>query len=161
MTRADVTAWVRRQLKKGTAPAADIRAHALNWGLPAAECDALLGEAPPPGTAPRPVPPPRPAGGVGTEVKALLSAAGLTASGGCGCEARAELADYNGLAWCRANVPVIAGWLRGAAAKQGWAAKLAAGLALVREGWFELADPFGSVVREAIRRAAAKETDRP
>jgi hypothetical protein len=53
-----------------------------------------------------------PDGGVGTEVKKILSRIGITASSTCQCNARAKKMDYMGIKWCEENVDAIVGWLR-------------------------------------------------
>lgn len=53
-----------------------------------------------------------PEGGVGTEVKKILSRIGITASPTCQCNARAKKMDYMGIKWCEENIDAIVGWLR-------------------------------------------------
>jgi hypothetical protein len=65
-------------------------------------------------------PPPfqRPSGGAGTELKALLSKIGITASPTCSCNKRAMLMDANGIEWCEQNVETICDWLAEESAKR-------------------------------------------
>lgn len=53
-----------------------------------------------------------PEGGVGTEVKKILSRIGITASPTCQCNARAKKMDYMGIKWSEENIDAIVGWLR-------------------------------------------------
>ncbi len=57
-------------------------------------------------------PPPGRTGGPGTELKALLRLAGITASPTCSCNARALQMDAWGEWECLRRVPEICGWLR-------------------------------------------------
>jgi len=64
-----------------------------------------------------------PTGGVGTELKKLLSWFGQYAAEGCNCQKHADTMDANGIAWCETNVDQIIGWLSEEAAKRsvlGW-----------------------------------------
>jgi hypothetical protein len=65
------------------------------------------------------LPQPPPSHGPGTELHAILSRFGLTASGDCKCNSRAALMDANGCDWCEANINEIVGWLRESAAERG------------------------------------------
>jgi len=60
----------------------------------------------------------RPAKGPGTELKKLLSLAGITATPGCKCNGRARVMDTKGPDWCEANLDTIVGWLREEATKR-------------------------------------------
>ena len=60
-----------------------------------------------------------PAGGPGTELKAMLAMLGISASPNCSCNARARLMDERGIEWCEANIDEIVGWLREEATKRG------------------------------------------
>lgn len=71
------------------------------------------------------------AGGVGTELKKLLSRLGITAQPGCSCLARANAMDARGVPWCRANVETIVDWLQEEAAKRGLPFVRLAGKAIV------------------------------
>lgn len=61
----------------------------------------------------------RNAGGVGTELKKLLSKLGIVATPNCSCNARAKLMDNNGIEWCENNQDLIIDWLREEARKRG------------------------------------------
>jgi len=74
---------------------------------------------PKPGFVPPQPEPTQPSHGPGTELHALLSRFGLTASGDCKCNSRAALMDANGCDWCEANINEIVGWLRESAADRG------------------------------------------
>jgi len=71
-------------------------------------------------------------GSVGTELKKLLAIAGIEATPGCACNARAAEMDRNGLDWCEANIDTIVGWLREQAQARGLPFLDAAGRLLVR-----------------------------
>lgn len=61
-----------------------------------------------------------PAGGPGTELKALLAAWGITSSPTCSCNARAAEMDRRGSDWCASDegMKTILGWLREEATKR-------------------------------------------
>lgn len=56
--------------------------------------------------------------GTGTELKALLSKIGITASSTCSCNAKAEIMNRQGIAWCEENVETICDWLQEEATKR-------------------------------------------
>ena len=62
--------------------------------------------------------PPKPAGGAGTELKAMLKMIGITSSPTCSCNKRAKTMDENGLEWCKENIPQIVTWLQEEAKKR-------------------------------------------
>jgi hypothetical protein len=93
------------------------------------------------------------AGGPGTELHKLLAAFGLRDFGGCPCRRRAAEMDAKGVAWCRANLDTIAGWLVEAAAHH----PLLKYLARNWLGRLLLKYLARAVVREAIRRAEKKQ----
>ena len=87
--------------------------------------------------------PPKPQGGVGTELLAMLGWLTFLKTPGktCGCARRAAEMDRNGTAWAEANEPAMIGMLR--------------------EGAKELCVPFHELptryaIRIAITRAKAK-----
>ena len=89
-------------------------------------------------------------GGPGTELAAILTAAG---AGECSaCELRAAQMDAWGVDGCRANRATICGWLAQAAIRAPWGEAIRSGSYLRRQPWFQTCDPFGSLVDEAIRR---------
>ena len=59
-----------------------------------------------------------PAGGPGTELKAMLAMLGISASPNCSCNARARKMDEMGSGWCKENVGTIVGWLQEEAHKR-------------------------------------------
>ena len=59
-----------------------------------------------------------PQGGVGTELKALLSKIGIKSSPTCSCNKRAKIMDENGIEWCEQNVKTICDWLAEESAKR-------------------------------------------
>lgn len=131
--------------------------------LAAAEIQALQarGELPPQQVA-------TPAGGPGTELKALLARLGLGAdwrSGkGCGCDDLAAQMDVWGVEGCRQNAGLIVEHLRGQQAKLGWLEylKVAANAALEGlAGKVDWGDPAPGLLAEAIRLAEAKAVREP
>jgi hypothetical protein len=56
--------------------------------------------------------------GVGTELKALLSKVGITASPTCSCNTKAEIMNRQGISWCEENVETICDWLQEEATKR-------------------------------------------
>jgi hypothetical protein len=69
--------------------------------------------------------------------------------------------DRNGVAWCKEKQEEIAAYLREGQDQFGWREKVAAALMAVRQPWFSLTDPFGSIVSEAIRLAELQEQAAP
>lgn len=65
-------------------------------------------------------PPPKPPGGAGTELKAILATFGVDAGPSCGCGSHAAMMDAYGLGWCRDNIEQIVTWLVDEAKKRGW-----------------------------------------
>jgi hypothetical protein len=57
-------------------------------------------------------------GGVGTELKALLSAIGIKAKPNCSCNTKARVMDERGISWCESNKGVIVRWLQDEAKKR-------------------------------------------
>ncbi len=99
------------------------------------------------------------AGGPGSELAAILSAAGYEAVG-CGCVIRAAEMDRWGVDGCRLRRAEIAGWLAEQRALRGWVDLLPGLWRMVKSGairWLNPLDPLGSLVDEAISRAEAKE----
>jgi hypothetical protein len=70
--------------------------------------------------------------GVGTELKQLLAALGISESAGCDCKAKATLMDSKGIEWCEANADEIVGWMRDEAKKRGIPFFDAAGKAVLK-----------------------------
>lgn len=73
----------------------------------------------------RPLPPPPPDGGPGTELKKLLAWFGITATGECPCNSRAAKMDSLGSQWVRDNLDTVVGWLEEEADKRGPIIRLA------------------------------------
>ena len=66
-------------------------------------------------------PPPKPAGGPGTELMAILSGMGINATeSGCKCKSRAAAMDLYGVPWCRQNLDEIVSWLIEEAERRKW-----------------------------------------
>ena len=70
--------------------------------------------------------------GVGTELKKILKAVGITASPGCSCNKRARTMDNNGIPWAEENIDIIVGWLREEAERRGMPFVDIGGRALVK-----------------------------
>lgn len=100
---------------------------------------------------------PCPDAGPGTELKARLAELGITDTDDCGCDAKVCQMDRWGVAGCREHRRDIVGWLKAQQMRRGWGAKLTAAAVAVRQPWFRLLDPLGSLVDEALRRAEEKE----
>ncbi|NDD53466.1 hypothetical protein EBZ39_06265 [bacterium] len=60
----------------------------------------------------------RPQPGPGEELKKLLAKIGIKATPNCSCNARANIMDARGVAWCKENESTIVGWLREEAEKR-------------------------------------------
>ena len=74
-----------------------------------------------------------PAGGVGSELKAILEALWITPASGCQCQANALTMDQKGPEWVRNNTETVLGWLRSAARKRGLPFFDAIGLVLIKQ----------------------------
>lgn len=102
--------------------------------------------------------PVRRTGGVGTELKSLLSSIGINPAG-CRCDERARLLDSWEIEGCREKKGEIVSWLRGEYRRVGWATVLTAvGKAITTGLAFRLSvtDPVPDLIDEAIRRAEEK-----
>ena len=71
-------------------------------------------------------------GGVGSNLKKLLSRIGITSTPNCSCNARAAMMDTFGIGWCEENLEYLVGFLREEAAKRKLPFIDAAGRALVK-----------------------------
>lgn len=91
-------------------------------------------------------------GGPGTEIKALLSRVGITATPTCSCNARAREMDDRGIEWCEAHLDEIVGWLREEAAKRKLPFFDAAGRVLVRRA-------IANARKEQARAEEAKQAE--
>lgn len=114
------------------------------------------------GAAARPtMPPPAPADGPGTELRALIASLGLTERPGCRCKAIAAEMNRAGAAGCRQHRSAFVARLKANADRwYGWgdwvragANALASGLAF-RLDW---SDPLGGLFDEAVCRAEEKQ----
>lgn len=56
----------------------------------------------------------------GSELKKLLAAFGVIPAKGCNCAAWATMMNARGLAWCRANVALLAQMMTREAQQRGW-----------------------------------------
>jgi hypothetical protein len=108
----------------------------------------------------RPAPqPPRPAGGPGTELKALLAELGIVPTRSCECNRKAEEMDRLGVGGVRRDRDRIVAWLREAQRKRSWGQQLAAAAKALASGlaWkLDPLDPAPGILEEALRRAGAK-----
>jgi hypothetical protein len=94
--------------------------------------------------------------GPGTELRKMLESIGVNAAPGCDCKARQAQMDIWGVEECRNHREEIIGWMRDGQGRWGWAAKIKAAALAVQTGLaFKLnpADPFPTLIDEAIRRA--------
>jgi len=71
-------------------------------------------------------------GGVGSNLKKILSRIGITSTPNCSCNARAAMMDTFGIEWCEENLEYLVGFLREEAAKRKLPFIDAAGRALVK-----------------------------
>lgn len=94
--------------------------------------------------------------GPGTELHTLLDSLSCRPDPNCPCFWRMGVMNRRGVAGCRETRAEIEGWIREAAEKWSWVAKLpvAAKLAIVA-GTSAISDPVAWVVGEAIRRSEA------
>jgi hypothetical protein len=95
----------------------------------------------------------------GTKLHEVLAEVGISGDDDCGCSAFAATMNAWGVEGCRANRQVIIQRLQDAAINHGWDAAIAAPSLLIKP-WFNIVDPFGAIVDEAIRKAcnSAKRT---
>jgi hypothetical protein len=91
----------------------------------------------------------------GTSLAELIAEIGITDDGNCGCAAFAALMDAWGADGCRTNRDFIIERLQSAATSR-WIDAITSGGPILLTTWFRIADPFGSIVDEAIRRAEHK-----
>lgn len=107
----------------------------------------------PPRSPPTARPPRPPLGITGTKLKEVLAEVELTDFKGCGCTSRVSAMNSLGVQWCKDNRAGIVDWLRKAANKAGWLKRGMAAAMLIRQPWFKVSDPYGSIVDESIRRS--------
>lgn len=98
---------------------------------------------------------------VGDELTALLADLGIHDSAGCDCKKKATALNALGIDGCKERRAEIVAWLQEASGARGWWEKIAAGWRLLGEQWFSVADPYGSIVDEAIRRASVSPQANP
>lgn len=101
-------------------------------------------------------PPPKPAGGPGTELKKILAELGIKTDASCGCENKARQMDRWGVAGCREHFAEIVAWLQDAKKKTTWRKTLFATIKAATSGLALQLNPLdvaGSVIDLAIRRA--------
>lgn len=99
---------------------------------------------------------PPPGFGPGTELKGLLESIGIEQDPTCDCVARMEQMDRWGVEGCAKNRETIVAWLKKGQDRWNWKEKVAAAARAVTSGLalrLSLANPFGSLVDEAIRLA--------
>lgn len=98
-----------------------------------------------------PPPQPKPPGGPGTELMAILTSMGIDATeAGCKCKSRAAAMDTYGSAWCRQNLPEIIAWLVEEAERRKWP--------LIGTKWVKKAAEFAAkrLILAAIEKAEKK-----
>lgn len=99
-----------------------------------------------------------PADGPGTELKAMLAEIGVEAWEGCGCESLADDMNRWGAEGCREHRQTIVSHLKRKAGELPLLDLVKTPARVLRGSWAEaisILDPWGSLVDEAIRRAAA------
>lgn len=92
----------------------------------------------------------------GTELHTLLAGLGIEMPEECQCKARMQQMDAWGAGECRVRRSEIVDWLKESQREAGWLATWQAAKVAVRESWFRVVDPLGSIVDEAIKRAEVK-----
>jgi hypothetical protein len=97
--------------------------------------------------------------GVGSQIWLLLESLGVRHTPDCVCLTYAERLNAWGTAGCRLARAEILQHLRDNAGRYGWSAFATAAAKAVTTGavfsWLKISDPYGSLVDEAIRRAAS------
>jgi hypothetical protein len=91
----------------------------------------------------------------GTQLRLLIEDCKLKGDADCGCTQLEARMNQWGPDGCREHRAEIVAQLTRNYRKVTWTEKLYAGRGLLREKWFRIADPVGSFVDEAIRRAEA------
>jgi hypothetical protein len=99
--------------------------------------------------------------GPGTELKAMLDAIGVQEKADCSCKLVRRKMDEWGVAGCQdpANLAWIVAQMQANAAKYSWFEKVQVAMSAAASPLALVIDPldiYGSLVREAIRRADAK-----
>ena len=94
----------------------------------------------------------------GTELKDLLSSIGIESFYECNCNQWVVEMDRWGIEGCLRNRKKIIRQLRRGVKKRGWWDLIQTGKLAIKESWFKILDPIGSIVDEAIRRAEVKST---
>lgn len=87
---------------------------------------------------------PDPRGGVGTEIRQLLQAKGITDKDSCSCRAMAAKWDRLGIPWCEGHQPNLVAHLNKQAKARGWLMALKAKVGA------------GLLVKQAIENAKAR-----
>jgi hypothetical protein len=102
---------------------------------------------------------PAASGGPGTELAALLASLGIEEPPGCRCKAHARMMDEWGADGCVRRRGEILEWITEAYAKTGYFARAKAAALAVTTGLaktLDWADPAGSLLDEAVRRARSR-----
>lgn len=95
--------------------------------------------------------------GPGSQLWRVLESLGIEHTGTCQCLGRAEQMNAWGVAGCRQARAEIVDWMREGQSRYRWGDIAAAAAKAIASGlaWrLSLSDPYGSLVDEAIRRAA-------
>lgn len=98
--------------------------------------------------------------GPGWHLRQILKEAGAMSDHKCRCKERALAMDDWGVDGCLENREIIIKWMKEAAFSRWFHQQVAIGWSLAGKPWFRPLDPFGSIVDEAIRRAAAPPHDK-
>lgn len=92
----------------------------------------------------------------GRQLRRLLAENEIVGEDSCGCAVKAKQMDIWEVDGCKERRGEIIDWLRESASTKGWAEKIAAGVKLLGQSWFNPLDSYGSIVDEAIKRAEAR-----
>lgn len=95
----------------------------------------------------------RKGGRPGTELHELLQGLGVEMPAECPCRDRIQQMDAWGVDGCREHRATIIQWLTEAQQEAGWLSTLSVAWRACNQPWMRFADPLGSLVDEAVRRA--------
>lgn len=97
--------------------------------------------------------------GPGTAAHQIFSELGIKPKAGCKCGERIRQMNAWGIAGCIANRETIISWWREAYHEATILERARAGWAALSKPWFSVADPFGAIFDEAMRRAASDQSN--
>jgi hypothetical protein len=154
MTRpldCEFVALANRQRYTWICPACGLEVTTMNSQPPRANCRAKGGIDAPPLMPPGP----------GTELKLIFVILEIVPTAECDCDLHIARMNAWGVDGCREHFDEIVAWLRAGAKRYGWTAKVNAARKAISTGLhreIEWSDPFPSIIKIAISRAASKAT---